>query len=279
MPCTIANTAIALVLAGIVAAVVATYQTTAVGLAAGGVVFALCAAAIALRGYLVPYTPYITKTYFPDRVLRYFEKEPVTVRDESGIAADEDIAEEDDQERFKHVGADDVEEILEAADALEPCENVDDLCVTASFRDTWRDHIHEFREGDGARRHLASMVDADPGDVSINQRESVVTAKNGRRRLGRWESEAAYVADMAAARALEEHYAEWDQLIMREKSAVLNGIRVFLEQCPLCDGVVSVGEEHVETCCREYDIMAVRCEDCGASLFESGHEAPETPPY
>lgn len=287
MPCTIFNSVLAVLLAAAVGGIGAAYVSPQVGLVAGTAVLLVSALAIGLRGYLVPKTPYITKTYFPEWVLAYFEKEPPTVRDETGLdaaaATDEEseTVEDNTDEHWADVEADGefVEDLLQDAGALEECDDVDDLCLTPAFRDAWRDRIVDLREEDHrAREQLADILDADPDELEFEEHGEAVVAKKGPRRVGKWESRAALVADMAAARTLEERYEPWAGLHMRQRSAALNGVRVFLEHCPECDGIVSVGEERVESCCREYDIMAVSCEDCGARLFEAGHEQPPSPP-
>ncbi|QZA88520.1 hypothetical protein K0C01_12175 [Salinarchaeum sp. IM2453] len=60
-PCTIVNTGIAFVLGGLAATV---------SLTLGGIILGLSFLAIYARGYLIPGTPQLTQTYFPDRVLR-----------------------------------------------------------------------------------------------------------------------------------------------------------------------------------------------------------------
>ncbi|ADD05402.1 uncharacterized protein Nmag_1828 [Natrialba magadii ATCC 43099] len=67
LPCTIVNLVIAGILA-VAAAVVSPLLAI--------VVVALSVTAIALRGYLVPGTPSLTKRYFPDWLLAKFDKEP-----------------------------------------------------------------------------------------------------------------------------------------------------------------------------------------------------------
>jgi hypothetical protein len=47
-----------------------------VSLPLSALIFGFFLAVIALRGYLVPYTPTLTKRYLPDSVLRRFEKHP-----------------------------------------------------------------------------------------------------------------------------------------------------------------------------------------------------------
>lgn len=53
---------------------------------------------------------------------------------------------------------------------------------------------------------------------------------------------------------------------------MLNGLRLFVERCPACDGPVTADREVVESCCRSLDVVAVSCDACGARLFET--EAP-----
>jgi hypothetical protein len=66
LPCTAVN---------IVIAVVVSAFASIVSPVLGVGVFVLSLVAIYVRGYLVPGTPTLTKRYFPERVLRWFDKE------------------------------------------------------------------------------------------------------------------------------------------------------------------------------------------------------------
>ncbi|MFC6726533.1 hypothetical protein ACFQE1_19625, partial [Halobium palmae] len=97
LPCTVANTAIAGILTLVVGVLSPVLSVVVLGLSLG---------AIWLRGYLVPGTPELTKRYFPDWLLRQFEKGP-----ESGVAAaprveiDPDAPEVDPEAELLAVGA------------------------------------------------------------------------------------------------------------------------------------------------------------------------------
>lgn len=90
LPCTIANAVIAVGLAALAKAIVSRFGSETAGRVTALVLTGLFAAAIYLRGYLVPGTPELTKRYFPDEVLRLFDKHPAG---EGGtVAFDEQIA-------------------------------------------------------------------------------------------------------------------------------------------------------------------------------------------
>lgn len=111
VPCTIANVAIA----GAGSAAIATKSKKL-----GGAAFAASLGAIHLRGYLVPGTPTLTKRYFPDRVLRWFDKEPTSTA----------IPVDGNGETIRV----DPEQVLLDARAVTPCEGGTDLCLQSDFR-------------------------------------------------------------------------------------------------------------------------------------------------
>lgn len=257
IPCTVVNTMIAVVLAVALALVVPLDATTSVVIGAG--VLAGSLAAIAVRGYLVPGTPALTKRYFPAWLLRYFD------RSEEMTNVDIDPA-----------------EVLQSADAVTECENVDDLCLTDEFRQAWQAQIDRYRDSDATRTDLAEVLEIPEQSLEFQTHGSAFVAMadggqrpsdgHGRRRVGQWESEGAFLADVAGARLLNEGFAGWSRLTPRQRGSVLNGLRLFLNTCPSCNGPVSFGEETVESCCRSRDVIAVTCEECGSRLFEA--EAP-----
>lgn len=260
IPCTVVNSIIAVVLAVALALVVPLDASTSVAVGAG--VLAVSLAAIALRGYLVPGTPALTKRYFPDWFLRYF----------------------DHHEEMTNVDIDPVE-VLQSADAVTECENVDDLCLTDEFRDAWQAQIDRYRDSDASRSDLAGVLEIPERSLEFETHGSafVAMADGGqrpgdevgrRRRVGQWESEGAFLADVAGARLLNERVAGWSRLTPQQRGSVLNGLRIFLDACPSCNGTVSFGEETVESCCRSRDVVAVTCEECGSRLFEA--EVPAT---
>lgn len=242
IPCTVANVAIAAVLASLIAT-----WSVAVGIGA----FLLFLLAIYLKGYLVPGTPTLTKRYFPDRVLRLFDKAPAS---EKPVATEAEL---------------DLERILQEADALEPCAHGQDLCLTQAFESAWFDRIADLEAADTTRTDLARILDMDEADLTVAEYGDAFVARLDGRRIGQWESRAAFLADMAAANELRERYSPWTGYEVQQRSRLLQGLRIFLEECPSCGGPVTLEEDVVESCCRSIDVIAATCGDCGARLFEA----------
>lgn len=105
---------------------------------------------------------------------------------------------------------------------------------------------------------MAKSAGSNPGMQGVNG--SVV---------GRWESEAAFLADVGAAEALGSRIDNWGELSVRERSQLLSGLRIFIDACPSCGSAPEFGTDTVESCCRTQEVAAVSCRDCGARLFES----------
>jgi len=252
LPCTVGNTAIAVGLSGGVAAGGAVVATTAAGLVAGAAVLGMSLLAIYLRGYLVPGTPTITKRYFPPWLLALFGKEPVLDKHQT-TEIDEEF---------------DPEPVLLEVGALEECAEGEDLCLTDRFGDAWREEVAAL-DTDTGRDDLLSLLDVDTGEVEYAEFGQAFVAQFDGETVGKWESEAAFLADLAAARVFEHHYPGWADLSVEARGQLLNGLRLFLDTCPNCGGVPAFGSETVESCCSTYDVAAVTCDDCEARLFEA----------
>lgn len=269
-PCTAVNVVIAVVLASVVGAVF---------VPAGVMVLIVGIAAIYVRGYLIPGTPELTKRYFPDWLLARFDKleEPPTsdgataaaaARGDAGTA-DDDVppAVEEARAAAEADGIVDPETLLVGAGVVEECEDEDDLCVTDEFADAWLAESDALRgDVDAQRAVLAALFD----------RESVLFTedRHGRRvasdddgKLNTWVSEGAAVADLGAARVLADDDA-WVAVLPEQRVAILKALRSFLPECPLCGGSVRMTEETVESCCRSWDVLAVRCADCEEHFLE-----------
>jgi len=119
--------------------------------------------------------------------------------------------------------------------------------------------------------------------ITVDQHGEAFVAHTDDAVVGQWSSQAAAVADIAAATELSERFSDWQNLAPAEIARVLMGLRIFIEQCPDCDGPVQVEQEIVESCCRSYDVIASACQDCDARLFEMewddtvADDAPEQP--
>ncbi|WP_396613459.1 hypothetical protein ACH9L7_17690 (plasmid) [Haloferax sp. S1W] len=244
-PCTVLNVGIAAVAAGLLALL---------WIPAGLFVFAVSLTLIYLRGYLVPYTPTITKRYLPDRVLRRFDKQS-SVEDEPTLDEVKDI---------------DIEQTLYSLDVLTECENVDDLCLDPEFENAWQAHTDALRERDDENLGIDDLLELDNEteyEVRKLTNEAAVVMINGRQ-IGQWESKAALRADLAADRALREWDDDWGEMHVVNRSQVLNSLRMFLGTCTECGAPVNIDQETVESCCRSFEVFAVACEECGSRFFE-----------
>jgi hypothetical protein len=250
VPCTGVNVAIAVLLTVVTVIVVSTDAHYA-GIAAlvGSVVFVLSIGSIYLRGYLVPGTPWLTKTYFPDWLLRAFDKDVTAPA--APLADDLDL-----------------ETVLQRAGAVTECEHEDDLCLTDAFQRAWREEIDRLRQTETSQADLATVLDVDPDRLRIEERGDAFLARIDGNRAGQWESQAAFIADVAGARVLDRRYDGWAALDVEFRSAICNGLRIFLERCPACDGPVATEQEVVESCCRSTEVVAMSCGTCGARLLE-----------
>ena len=244
IPCTIANAVIAAVLAA---------AAGLVSVPLGVAVFAVSVAAIALRGYLVPGTPTLTKRYFPDWLLAVFDKDP------RASAADIDI------EDFEP------EAYLAEAGIVEDDPDIDDLVLEDEFEAAWVERMDGMAVDDEATgaEELGELIGVDPERIAVEpQGKGAVVAFVDDNYVGKWESRAAYVADMAAARELDERSPEWRDLPLPARSSLLGALRIFVERCPTCHGEVVLGDEVVESCCRSYSVVTARCTGCNARLLE-----------
>ncbi|CDK37855.1 hypothetical protein [Halorubrum sp. AJ67] len=256
LPCTAVNVGIAGVLAVAVGVVVAVEL--------GVFAFVASLAAIWLRGYLVPGTPELTKRYLPERVLRLFGK---------GRASSPPTAL-------------DAESYLLSSSVLVDTPDGVDLAFAPWFASAWRSELAALRAGDsdddGPSREadeatdgpdpdiaaLAALTDIDAELLAIDWRDGAAFARADGERIGHWESRAAFLADIAADRALADELDDWNDLQLAARSGVLGAIRLFVEECPACEGAVALEERVVESCCTRYDVVAGRCTACNERLFE-----------
>ncbi|MFC7072995.1 hypothetical protein ACFQJ7_13005 [Halovenus rubra] len=249
LPCTAVNTVIGAFAAAVVGAGVTISASLLYGTLVGGSVFIASLLAIYFRGYLVPKTPELTKQYLPRWALSLFGKEPV-VEDSPIVSIDPE------------------EELLRAG-ALKECDDSDDLCLTESFRTDWDREIRKVRENDAGREQLLELLDVADKRVEFREHGDAFQAYVEETPVGRWESEAAYLADAGGAIALEKFHRNWATLTVEAKSDLLSGLRLFIKDCPACGGSPSFSSDSRESCCSQYEVAAVSCPDCDARLFET----------
>lgn len=244
IPCTILNAAITIFVAGTVF-VLSVSESMLVGSVIGVSVLVFGSVLIYFRGYLIPGTPQITSRYFPNWVLRWFDK----------ADPPDDI---------------EPERVLQDIGAIEECENGDDLCLTQAFEEHWWDNMASLRDSDTTHEDLAALLDVDTQEITVNTHDDAITATVNGNKIGQWESRAVLIADIAAAKEFATSgNALWHSLRTDQQGTVLNGLRVFLSQCPACDGPIDFESSiTVRSCCQYMDVMAASCGDCGARIFE-----------
>ena len=257
LPCTVVNSIIALLAAAVVGLV---------WVPAGLVALVAFAGAIYLRGYLVPGTPELTKRYLPDRALRAFGKEPVAAEavpegaDTTGATGTPEDG--DDLE------ASEVEELLVGGGIVEEDPVEDDLRMTERFGDVWWRRMRRFREDDeAAKTQLAAVLEIDPADLAFENDDRFVVTFEGDR-IARWDSDAAFYADLAVEPTLKEWLDDWERLGDRRRTELIAGMRAFLESCPACEADVEQIENVRESCCSSKVVgVNVDCGECGARVF------------
>lgn len=258
VPCTIVN----VLIAAVASALVGTVSRR------GGVLaFVGSLAAIALRGYLVPGTPTLTKRYLPNWVLAEFDKHPLEERQredsEQSAPGEPEVIDEFERQQENAV---DPEQFLLEVDAVEPCETQEDLCFTDEIADVIDDRVAGLSEEPLDRALVADLYGIEPESVTLEDR-SYPAVKIGRR-IHKWPSEAALAADLATNRALSELTDRWTEVPQGQRVELLEVLRSFHGSCPACGGPITMSEDTIDSCCRSYEVLALNCEGCSAPLLE-----------
>jgi hypothetical protein len=273
LPCTVVNLVIAAILAGVVALL---------SLPAAAAVFILSVLAIALRGYLVPGTPELTKRYLPEKVLRLFGKHPTagtsleaeTEEDQASVDVDPDDLEVFQQiERRREEGVD-PSEFLQDVGAIELCADGEEFCLTETFAERVTTHGDRRTVGEDGEA-IAAIFGVEPAEVTPLDRDYPAVKVDIQVR--KWPSVAALTADVATDRALAETTDRWREVPPSQRREILESLRGFHERCPLCGGPVNLGEEVLESCCGTHQVRTVACEGCGQRLreFDQARVGPE----
>lgn len=252
VPCTIVNVTLA---AG------ASALVGNVSRKGGAAAFAGSLAAIGLRGYLVPGTPTLTKRYLPAPILEHFDAHPLEEPDEEPEELTSETIEEYERQRERAV---DPERFLLEVGAVEVREN--DLGFTDDLADRIDDRLRALPD-DPLEPHLvAELYGLEPAAVTIADR-SYPAVRIGRR-IHKWPSTAALLADLATHRALEGLTDQWEEVPQAQRIELLEVLRSFRERCPSCKGPITLTEDTVDSCCQTYAVHALNCDGCGQPLLE-----------
>ncbi|MFP8955732.1 hypothetical protein ACLI4Y_03315 [Natrialbaceae archaeon A-CW3] len=214
----------------------------------GILVLALSVLLIGARGYLVPGTPELTKRYLPERVHRLFG----THHNESGSGNDETF---------------DLETFLHESTVVVECPDEDDLCLEPSFQNRWQAERPRVDSLEDRLERLAARLDVEPAGLVLEDSIGGYAATYEGDRIGLWPSEAAFLADLTVVPVLEERCPEWNRLYADEQGSLITALRVFLEECPSCQGQLAGTSKTVESCCSTRTRESLECEACGDQLF------------
>jgi hypothetical protein len=245
-PCTVVNGIFAIMLSIGVSIGTIAVATPLIGVASGVTTLILCALSIYFRGYLIPGTPQLTKRYFPVWLLTLFKKNPSTEARKDDFNPETELA---------------------SLGAIKQCPESDDLCLTDWFRSAW--HVELERLNQPNRKQLLELLDVEEGGVEYEEYDGAFQAHLNGNHIGTWESKAAFLADFGAAKVMQKHYSDWTMLTAPQRSQLLQGLRVFIDTCPMCGGKTQLRPDTVESCCKSHEVACVSCTDCGARLFES----------
>lgn len=251
-PCTVTNSLLVTLLVGIMA--IQGRRTVAAVVAVAGTV------AIALRGYVVPYTP-----QFAPRLVAALPIDPFDHDDHgTGSLSDPGDASEGAADETIPSGEAVLTELLEAGAVVA---EGDEIHLSSDFRDDWRREMRTLRESDLST--LAAVADEQtPPSVETRVtrgwgRPALVLERDGVTPVTLRRGVA--VAELAAACALESRVES-----VRIRRAAGRPLRSLLEACPLCDGELTVNQS---SCCGEVTPIGERpteklvCPACNERFF------------
>lgn len=231
--------------------------------------------AIALRGYLVPYTP-----KFAPRIAARLPGDPFHTNREERDTPDSpgSLGGETDEETGEQVLA----ALLERGVAVADGETV---YLAEDFREAWRAKMRDLRKRDDeglavALREaapegtVAEIVEQDGGRFGERKRWFVVSDGSGDPARERWLTRPIAVAEAGAVRALVKWGGESGRtkLSPTRRAQAAGPLRTFLESCPVCDGPVE--ETTVVECCggpggarADAPDEVLACGECDSRLY------------
>lgn len=159
-----------------------------------------------------------------------------------------------------------IERLLRAYDFVVVDRFTGDLMLSPSARREWWDAVLAV-----ANRSDPALLSGFAGDRPTEAQFQWVgdqyTALDGQKLLGSWPSRSAFLADAAADQVFRGRLPYWDELSTDQRSRILTGFRLFLDECPTCEGEisVSVGSTHGST---HEQLISGICQGCDDRLFE-----------
>lgn len=262
-PCTAVNSAFVLGLAGLVGR---RWKP------AGVAVLALGAAAIALRGYVVPYTPQFAPRLAEPLPIDVKHDSPssdsfstVTVERAGEADTDDEVESLPDSDSLTALDADGAQVMGALLDAGIIVDDGETVAPTRDFTEAWEAAMAELRGLDDAEL-AAAVADAAPFEATGETDDGWVVVEGDGQAIHLTRPIA--IAETAAVRVMAD--AGVPDAVRVDAAQPL---RMFLERCPSCGGVVE--ETTSANCCGGskgayggviYDVLA--CAECDALVYE-----------
>ncbi|EJN59108.1 hypothetical protein [Halogranum rubrum] len=274
LPCTAVNSAFVLAVAGIVGR---RWRP------AGAAVLAVGAAAIAFRGYVVPYTPRFAPRLVERLPVEFKETEPSSDSfstisletdevDKADEAVEEDASDDTESDRLPdsdsltELDADGEQVMVALLDAGVIVDDGEAVRPSEDFAEAWESAMADLRELDDDAL-AAAVADAAPFEASgyVDDGDWVVVEGEGR---AMHLTRVVAIAETAAVQVM----ADFDVPADRRVEAA-EPLRMFVTTCPACGGAVE--ETNTDKCCGgsagayggvRYEVLL--CEECNALVYE-----------
>ncbi len=171
-----------------------------------------------------------------------------------------------DRIEYRKRNAVDPEAFLLDLGVVEPTEREDNLRFSSAFATRIETQLERVRSDGVETSDIATMFGVEENDVTDPGRE--YTAYKTHATVRNWPSEAALELDVATDRELHSETDRWADVPGRQRYKILQSLRSFHDECPFCRGEVSIGDDIVESCCGDLEVVTVNCGDCARRLLE-----------
>ncbi|GAB7018425.1 hypothetical protein [Halostagnicola bangensis] len=176
-----------------------------------------------------------------------------------------------DRIEYRKRNAVDPETFLLDLEVVEPTERGENLRFAPEFTERIETQLECVRVDGVETSDVATMFGANKDDVTDPGRE--YTAYKIHATVRNWPSDAALELDVATDRELQTETDRWADVPGRQRYNILQSLRSFHDECPFCNGEVSISDETVESCCGDLEVVTVNCRDCGRRLLEFSADA------
>ncbi|KDE57547.1 hypothetical protein EL22_11335 [Halostagnicola sp. A56] len=171
-----------------------------------------------------------------------------------------------DRIAYRRANAVDPEAFLRELTVVEPTEDGENLQFTPAFVSRVDRQLEKVRSAGVETADIADMFGVTEANVTVADRP--YTAYKTRTTVRNWPSEAALELDVAVDRELRSETDRWDEVPPRQRHRLLQSLRSFRDDCPFCGGPVAIGDETVESCCGDTEVVTVGCGECDRRFLE-----------